>query len=409
MNFWSKFPVKELLCEIGSAENEKILADVNAHVHTPFSFSAFQSIDQALKMAREEKVNVLGINDFYTTLGYEEWAEKCIKHKIFPLFNIEFVGLSPEEQEKGIRINDPNNPGRIYISGKGLAFPACLDEPYFSQLESIKISANRQVKEMCQALNNHFRRVKVDIRLSYNEIVEKYTMGMIRERHLAKALRVKVFEKTKEKTARLGILVKIFSHQAPFSDIDDKDSLENEIRARLLKAGGPAFIPEKPEQFLGLKDICQVILKAGGIPTYPLLADSVNGGYTEFEKSKEELLKTMKAKGIYSVEFITNRNSTKSLEEYAAFFVENNIIVTFGSEHNTPGLFPLKLVTKNGEELSDKLKEINFDGACMVAAHQYLTARYGLGCLNEKGTIRADKTDEFKKIGKGLLKYYYSN
>jgi len=52
---------------------------VNAHLHTPFSFSAFRDIDEALDRAVAEEVKVLGINDFYTAEGYQEWAEGCKK------------------------------------------------------------------------------------------------------------------------------------------------------------------------------------------------------------------------------------------------------------------------------------------------------------------------------------------
>ena len=48
------------------------MVDVNAHLHTPYSFSAFESIDQALDMAAAEGVKVVGINDFYSTDGYKE-------------------------------------------------------------------------------------------------------------------------------------------------------------------------------------------------------------------------------------------------------------------------------------------------------------------------------------------------
>lgn len=41
-----------------------MLHHVNAHIHTPYSFSAFGSIDQALDAALAEDVKVVGINDF---------------------------------------------------------------------------------------------------------------------------------------------------------------------------------------------------------------------------------------------------------------------------------------------------------------------------------------------------------
>src|SRR5512137_2989124 len=97
--------------------------EANGHIHTPYSFSAFDTLDTVFKMAREEEIAALGINDFFVTDGYKAFHDGCVRNNIFPLFNIEFIGLLKEEQKNGIRINDPNNPGRIYFSGKGLDYP----------------------------------------------------------------------------------------------------------------------------------------------------------------------------------------------------------------------------------------------------------------------------------------------
>ncbi|MDY2877983.1 MAG: hypothetical protein SOT55_01555, partial [Candidatus Cryptobacteroides sp.] len=102
------------------------IVDVNAHLHTPYSFSAFDNVSQALEMAQNEGVKVVGINDFYSLDGYREWSEECGRRRLFPLFNIEFISLNVEDQAAGIRVNDPNNPGRTYLSGKGLAYPVRL-------------------------------------------------------------------------------------------------------------------------------------------------------------------------------------------------------------------------------------------------------------------------------------------
>ena len=102
------------------------IIDVNAHMHTPYSFSAFNGVDQALDMACEEGVGVVGINDFYSLEGYGEWKEGCQKRHLCPIMGIEFISLNSEDQAAGLRVNDPNNPGRTYISGKGLAYPVIL-------------------------------------------------------------------------------------------------------------------------------------------------------------------------------------------------------------------------------------------------------------------------------------------
>ena len=402
MNFWNQFPEKEDLISRNS-ESEGRHYDVNAHVHTPFSFSAFESIEEAFQMAKNEGVKVLGINDFNTTDGYTEWAKFAEEYGVFPLFNIEFVGLSEEEQLKGIKINDPNNPGRIYISGKGLAYPTMLAEPYYSELENVKINSNRQVKEMCDALNAHLGQAGIGLQLSFYEIKQSLSMGMVRERHLAQALRIKVFAAKDSNSDRLLLFKKIFSDQALNCDIRNNAALENEIRSKLLKAGGAAFVPERPEQFLNLEQIMNIILNSGGIPTYPLLADSVNGGYTEFEERLELLLEALIKKGIYSVEFIPNRNSTEALELYAGFFSKNGFLVSFGSEHNSPDRFPLLLKDRAGNELSSLLKKINFEGACVLAAHQYSKARYGDGYLDDSGVPVPGRRQEYISLGTKIL------
>src|SRR5664279_34572 len=122
-NFLSEYPsLDELIKEIKGLSLPEF-RKANGHIHTPYSFSAFTALETVFKMAVEEKIAVLGINDFYVTDGYDAFHKGCVKNRIFPLFNIEFIGLLKEEQKKGIRVNDPNNPGRIYFSGKGLDYP----------------------------------------------------------------------------------------------------------------------------------------------------------------------------------------------------------------------------------------------------------------------------------------------
>ena len=75
------------------------------------------------------------------------------EHRYFPLFNIEFIGLLKDEQKKGIRINDPNNPGRIYFSGKGLDYPFQSGWLQKRQLKSVIKESQIQIKAMIAKLN----------------------------------------------------------------------------------------------------------------------------------------------------------------------------------------------------------------------------------------------------------------
>ena len=321
--------------------------DVNAHIHTPYSFSAFESVEEALEHAAKEGVKVVGINDFYSTDGYAAWKEGCAKRGLYPLYGIEFISLNAEDQAAGLRVNDPNNPGRTYISGKGLAYPVILKGEPLRQLEAVKAESNAQVEKMCGKLNEWLKAEGKSIQLDFNEIREKLTKGSIRERHLAKALRM-----------------------ALYPDEENPAKLENELRSKLLKAGGAAFVPESPEAFLPMKTVQEIIEAAGGIPTYPFLADDAKGSFTDFEGDLMKAADTLKKRGFRSVEFITTRNTTAVLEQYSGYLEDEGFIVSFGSEHNTPAMEPVKLHTRDAAELSDKLKTINWRGACAIAAHQ---------------------------------------
>lgn len=323
------------------------IIDVNAHLHTPYSFSAFDSIGQAVDMAAREGVKVVGINDFYSMDGYGEWKEECAVRNLFPLFNIEFISLNQEDQAAGLRVNDPNNPGRTYLSGKGLNCPPTLSGAPKRQLEEVKAESNAQVERMCAKLNDWLKAEGKDIQLDINEIKKTLTKGQLRERHLAKALRL-----------------------ALYPDAENPAKTENELRSKLLKSGGAAFVPEDPKAFLPMETVCDIIRSAGGIPTYPFLADDAKGNFTDFEGDLMKAADTLRKRGIGSVEFITTRNTTAVLEQYAGYLEDEGFIVTFGSEHNTPALEPIRLRTRDNDVLSEKLRAINWRGACCVAAHQ---------------------------------------
>ena len=346
MDFWKIFPGKEELLKWYEKNGDGQIRLVNGHMHTPYSFSAFTDIPQALNMAVNENVKVVGINDFYTTDGFPEWAGACAARKIFPLFNIEYISLNREEQAAGVKVNDPNNPGRIYLSGKGLAFPARLDEPYKSTLKSIRQESNLQVQKMCAKLNEVLVNCTSDFELDFEDIKLNMTRGMVRERHLAKALREKIDQRIPVVEEQQLFYKTIFGGKALKSDISNFAAIENEIRSNLLKAGGAAFIQENPEAFPDMEMVCRIILNSGGIPTYPFLADDINGNFTEFEAPKETVIEILRKRNICSVEFITTRNSLAKLEEYADYFIKNGFVVIFGTEHNTPAMEPIELFAR---------------------------------------------------------------
>ena len=401
-SIFKDFPAPDKLM---AYRNDKVL-NVNAHIHTPFSFSAFSDLEQPFRMAVEENVQVLGINDFNTVKGYEEFYRLGLDNHVFPLFNIEFIGLLEEEQQNGIRVNDPNNPGRTYFSGKALRFPyipPCGKENF---LDDLVARSSEQIRQMVDKVNQHFEKTVPGLQISFEKIKNNLARELVRERHVAKAIRLAVSEKFPDTEKQFDIYTCMFNGRAPAAHPDEPARLENEIRGYLLKKGGPAFIPEDPDAFLPVNTIRKFILESGGIPCYPVLLDNPKGEITGFEYPKEKLAVKLEMMGINAVEFIPGRNSFALLAEYTEYLFNRGFLVMFGTEHNTPEMMPLTVTCRNGVLLSDNLRRISWQSSCVLAAHQYLTARGETGYCLSNGTCYSTKRDYFTELGNAVINYF---
>lgn len=404
-NFLSAFPLPEKIVKETNGQSFPEYREANSHIHTPYSFSAFSDIDTAFKMASEEKIAVLGINDFYVTDGYDAFHKGCLEHNIFPLFNIEFIGLLKDEQQKGIRINDPNNPGRIYFCGKGLDYPFETGWIQKRQLRNVIKESQAQIKAMISKLNEIIQLSHPEIMLSYNAIKQEFAHELVRERHIAKALRVLSLRRFPKPEQQLEFIENLYGKKSK-AGLADVAALENEIRSNLLKNGGGAFVEEEEKSFLELQKIIKIIIRSGGIPCYPVLLDDPAGRFTEYENDPEKLYSSLKTLHVECIELIPGRNDFNILKKFVKFFHEKGFIITFGTEHNTPEMKPLTVSTRGSVPLDEELKRIAWEGVCIIAAHQYLRADGRQGYVLPDGTHSIKQKQELIKLGQLVIEYY---
>lgn len=403
MSFLTAFPGEDKLT---GAER---LFELNGHIHSPYSFSAFSDIEQVFEMASKENIEAVGINDFIVTDGYKEFHDAALKKRVFPLFNIEFMGLLKEAQVNDLRINDPSNPGRIYFSGKGLDYPSKPDAVTAETLKSVRDEGNLQVSEMVVKLNEHLNALEIPIQLKYDEIKKVLAKELVRERHLARALRIAIFNAYSDTEVRASVIGKITGLAPDALDVENEAVLENLLRGKLLKSGGAAFVQENEKAFLELDEIIDVILKLGGIPCYPVLLDDPNGNITEFEGDYVKLARALELRNIKSIELIPTRNDFEVLKGFVNFFKDRNFVITFGTEHNTPELTPLKVSCRHGVPLDNDLKRISWEGAAVIAAHQYLRALGKEGYVNDQGIPNTDQYDRFVDLGSKVFNHYFNS
>lgn len=403
-NFLNSLPAPEKLMEKHRPAGQ--IPEVNVHLHTPYSFCAFESIARMFEMALEEQVTVLGINDFFTVDGYPEFGKHALKSRVFPLFNIEFMGLMQDLQEQDVRVNDPNNPGRVYFSGKALKHPFEVSGENRKFLNDLQNNSQQQVREMCEKTDALLREVRAPFGISYKEVREKFAEKLVRERHIARAIREAAFESFTGEGERMDFFARLFGGRemkAPFSDLA---GIENEIRSNILKKGGRGFVAEDPEAFPPLQRIIDFILDAGGIPCYPVLLDDRSGNLTGFEGDWERMDKVLRSYGVACLELIPQRNTLKKLQEFVSFFRERQYVISFGTEHNTPELFPVTVRVEGDRGLTEELKETSYRGACVLAAHQYLVAREEEGFVGSGGKADRTRIGFYQDLGHAVIREF---
>lgn len=377
----------------------------NLHIHSPYSFSAFENIHEAVSLAHQQNVFVLGISDFNTTEGYDEFTVECQKIGIFPLYNMETIALSVEDQDAGKRWNDPSNPGAIYFCGKGLKYPPNYGDNVQKTLSKIAQLSDLRIQQMLEKLNKHLDGTLPGIKLDYENIRDTMSKGSVRERHLAKALQKTIENSFPNVDERKKALKSLYGSESKV-DVNDQVAMQDELRSNLLKAGKIAFVEESPEAYLSFEKARSLILEMGGIPCYPVLADRSKGELTEIERDPHSLSDELIKRGIHCVEFIPARNDIELLRDYMAVFSEKGMIMTVGTEHNTARMESMIPACRGRVDLGEALRKIFWQGACVVAAHQYLTSKGKSGYVDALGN-RTDKTIEYlESIGVAIIKYY---
>jgi len=262
---------------------------------------------------------------------------------------------------------------------------------------------------MITKLNKIIGPVNPSMTLSYEDIRKRYAHDLVRERHLAKAVRNAAAERYPDPGEQIRFLENIYGGKSSKAGPDNTALLENEIRSNLLKSGGRAFVEENEDSFLELTNILKIIIKAGGIPCYPVLLDDPSGNFTEFEIDKGKLFRTLSSLKIGCIELIPGRNSIAILRDYVKFFNEKGFLVTFGTEHNTPEMVPLTVTARGAIQPDDELKVIVWESVCVIAAHQYLRAKGMQGYILPDGSPSTGQKRDLAFLGKLVIEFFLSN
>ncbi|HUB87353.1 MAG TPA: hypothetical protein VMB22_05640 [Verrucomicrobiae bacterium] len=371
------------LARAGKIELAEPGADVNLHAHTFFSYNAYgYSPSKFAWLARRRGLAVAGIVDFDVLDALEEfWAAgKLIGLK--RCASLESRTFVPEFSTRVI--NSPGEPGIAYNMGVG--FPRANQHPLLSQMRQ---TVDRRNRELVRRVNEFLKPVALD----YDRDVLSLTPnGNATERHLCEA-----YSKIGDENFWKGKIGDRPSDPAKFQAL---------IRSRLMKRGGPGYVPPDAGAFPLLAVMNQFVLDSGAIPTVTWL-----DGLSEGEKAIEELFEVSMRSGAAAINIIPDRNYTpgvkdeklKNLCDVIELSEKHGFPIVVGTEMNAPGN---KFVDDFTTAELKPFAPVFLKGAHIIYAHSVLQRESGLGYLSDwaKKNFKsaAAKNDFFGRLGRQL-------
>ncbi len=388
----------------------------NSHIHLPPNFSAFDSVAAAVEQAAAEDVRLVGVTNYYDHRVYGEFARRARGEGIFPLFGLEIIATDEGLADAGTLVNDPNNPGRYYLCGKGA--PGVFDPPARARdlLDRIRAGDTRRMAEMCRRVGAVFAAAGVDITLDGADVIAMVVdrhgcppdSVTIQERHIAMAYQQRLFETFPRAADRPDVLARVAGTAPEAETADDPVALQGFLRSRLMKAGRPAFVEEA---FLSLDEAQELILALGAIPCYPTLADGT-APICGYEDPVDRLIDNLRDRNIHLAEFIPTRNSPAVLGDYARALRAAGIAVVGGTEHNTATALPIEPRCAGGVPVPADVADMFREGMFVAAAHQFLTAHGRPGFVDAAGNpagdfdAAEDRIRRFAAVGAAVVRAY---
>ncbi|HVR74369.1 MAG TPA: hypothetical protein VMT52_08555 [Planctomycetota bacterium] len=378
--------------EEGKIKREGVLGGINTHVHTSKSFGYFESPSEAVWHAYLAKIIVFGINDHYTLAGHEEFGKACRVAGIRPAFSLEAIAQWEEAAKAEATVNDTTNPGRTYLTAKGVSrtfAPGSQGEADLTRMNAALLERNQKMTQKLAKVVAS--RLGEKGAVAWQDVLALTPHGQPTERHIALVL-AKFLERTfAEPDARKTAVKRLVNEDLPDAALQDPAAFQDFLRTKLLKAGGPAYVEESKSAFIPVERMVTLALDLGAIPTYPVMGDPVS----PWEEDLERLYDRLEALGIHAVEVIPDRNTRERLSEIVKLAAERSLPVFNGTEHNTK--MPMPLVDKFF--FDDEFRPHFERGARVLLGHQALRAAGKDGYVLEDGTLPpGDREANLKRL-----------
>ncbi len=355
---------------------------VNLHCHTFFSYNAYGfSPAHIVWFAGREGWETVGTVDFDTMAAVEE---TLLAGEIAGVRSVSGLETRVFVREYGNRvINSPGEPGVYYLMGTGFYRQPSAGSPADVCLQRMADLARQRNLKMVRRLNLFLK----DISLDYEEDVLPLTpSGNATERHLVFALSRKARERfAGDENGLAGFWgEKLGLPEAQIAEeLSRPVRFEESIRSRLMKQGGPGYLPPEQGMFPTLPEVIAMTRECDALPTATWL-----DGTSEGEKDPEALLSFLLEKGVAAVNIIPDRNwnisdpkekevKVERLAEVVRTARDLHLPLVAGTEMNKPGQ---KMIDDFAAPELAPYREYFREGALFVYGHTVMGRFFKKGC-----------------------------
>jgi hypothetical protein len=382
---------------------------VNVHFHTFFSFNYRDySPSRIVWEAKKAGLDVAGSVDFDVLDAMGEMLEAGEVLQVRTNVALETRVFAPEFPDW--EFSSPGEPGILYFMGTGFTRLPAAGSSAEACLQQMRAAARARNEEMLGRLRSVIAPMEVDYEA---DVLPLTPSGNATERHMLAVLDTKArtmfpvmvgrgeprvrpekagyLNQGGEHKVRPYLLAAYWSQRTGLSEgevgrlLGDRAKFRTAVRSRLMKKGGPGYMPPDPRKFPRIRDVAQMIRDVEGIPCATWLDGTRRG-----EADPDALLDWFLGMDCLVLNVIPDRNwnlsdpdekrvKTQKLAEIVEAARKRHLIFSVGTEMNNYGQ---KFVdTFDAPELRPYAADFR-DGGYILYAHTLLQRAIGRGMMS---------------------------
>ncbi|HUV08236.1 MAG TPA: hypothetical protein VMX75_10935 [Spirochaetia bacterium] len=390
--------VRRKALEVLIGEGEEFPPDgfnLNMHFHSFFSYNASgYSPAHITWEARKAGLYAVALCDFDVLDGLDEFHESALSLALRACVHLETRTFIPELSEA--EINSPGEPGVAYFMGAGFAQNLREDSEQNRRLGTFREQAQKRNEELVRRINIRIPEVALDYR---SDVLPLTPSGNATERHIIGAYVDRVRKVFPGEGKRIPFWMDLLKKgKGEVEELEkSRASLEEAVRARLIKGGGIGYKQPGTDTFPKVDGFIAWVLSCEAIPMFAWLDGTSRG-----EADPAALLEMLVSKGTRAVNIIPDRNwnvrdpglravKRENLQSLVQTADRMHLPVNIGTEMNKPGL-PF-VDDLNGESLRP-FRETFIRGARIMVGHCLLLRYAGFSYAGKKVEAEMGRVSE---------------